>query len=348
MLTITLSAEDLGNVRFASAPAPVLETVLLLFELRHRPHRPGSDWRGLVRASFPAQARPLLNLVADRSRALFLDVLTPDPDEVFRRLRTTPQPVHHRNVDRISRLNQVPLPTWLRRYGAGDAEVIRVLDRALRSFHAACLAPQWRSVSQQFHSDVAHRAAVFHQRGTIGMLRALSPDLLVSQAPEAGEVVLRSPYPWDRAERPAGRGLVLVPSAFWTGHPLITWDPLDPAQYVLIYPAHGAPPAVTVATSQDPLAALLGATRATVLRTLAEPRTTTGIARYANISPSSASEHAATLRDAGLLTSHRRGQATEHRLTQLGHALLRTSGAARPLPPGSLGPAGRLAPVRPS
>jgi hypothetical protein len=34
VLTIELGAADLGRVRFAAAPAPLLETVLMLFELR--------------------------------------------------------------------------------------------------------------------------------------------------------------------------------------------------------------------------------------------------------------------------------------------------------------------------
>ncbi len=335
MLTVTLGVEDLGRIRFASAPAPVLETVLMLFELRHRPDRPGDDWRELVRSTFPRPARPLLNLVADRRRALFLDVLTADADEAFHRLRTTPQPVHRNNVSRIAHLSRIPIPTWLRRYGDGDLQVIRMLDRALRCFHAAYLAPQWASVSQQFHNDVAHHAAVFQERGAIEMLSALSPDLTLNQDPEHGELTLRAPCPKDRHVRLDGHGLVLMPSAFWTGQPLITCDPLNPSQYVLIYPARNGPVTTTPTGGYQALAALLGATRASVLRALAEPRTTTGIARQANISPSSASEHAAALRNAGLLTSHRHGQATEHRLTQLGHALLRTADAPQPALPRS-------------
>ena len=326
MLTITFGIEDIGRIRFATAPAPVLEMVLMLFELRHRPHQDGSDWRHRVRSAFPTPARPLNNLVADRDRALFLDVLTPDAEEAFHILRTTAPSVHQNNVGRISRLNDVPTPTWLRRYGQGDVGVIRTLDHALRSFHATCLTTQWASVTHQFHDDIAQRTLTLHERGAIEMLNALSPDLTLSPDPDGTELVLQSRYPWDRHVRLNGHGLVLMPSAFWTGHPLITWDPLEPSRHVLIYPTQASPVTTIPTNAPDPLAALLGRTRANVLRALTKPRTTTGIARRSNISPSSASEHAATLRDAGLLTSHRQGQATEHRLTPLGETLLRNIG----------------------
>jgi DNA-binding transcriptional ArsR family regulator len=115
-----------------------------------------------------------------------------------------------------------------------------------------------------------------------------------------------------------------MPSAFWTGHPLFTWDPLDQSRYVLIYPARhyadsGSGPRQR---PDDALAALLGPTRAAVLRVLGQPHSTSAIAHDVRISLSSASEHAATLRAAGLITTDRHGQAMVHRLSELGAALL--------------------------
>jgi hypothetical protein len=74
-----------------------------------------------------------------------------------------------------------------------------------------------------------------------------------------------------------------MPSAFWTGHPLITWDPQDKARYVLIYPARLAPAyaferGASHHQAEDPLAMLLGTTRAAVLCALRQPRTTTTLA----------------------------------------------------------------------
>src|SRR5262249_7829023 len=125
-----------------------------------------------------------------------------------------------------------------------------------------------------------------------------------------------------------GNGLVLMPSAFWTGHPLFTWDPLDHSRHVLIYPAQREPDADSGAGpgARHALAALLGSTRAAVLCCLHQPKNTSAIPQHVRIGVSSASEHTATLRAAGLITTERHGQAVMHRLSELGSALLAHGG----------------------
>ncbi|MCX4672535.1 winged helix-turn-helix domain-containing protein [Streptomyces sp. NBC_01381] len=59
-----------------------------------------------------------------------------------------------------------------------------------------------------------------------------------------------------------------------------------------------------------------------MLQTLQEPHTTTELAEHAGVSLSSASEHAAVLRRAGLVASVRERQQVRHILTQLGADLL--------------------------
>ena len=107
----------------------------------------------------------------------------------------------------------------------------------------------------------------------------------------------------------AGRGLLFVPSAFTWPRPAVSVEP--PWQPFLVYPARGiaalwepgraAPPAA--------LAALLGARRATILRALHAPRSTTELARALELSPGSVSQHLSVLRDAGLVHGHRVGRA---------------------------------------
>lgn len=328
MLTIEFDAQDLGRIRFATAPAPLLEATLMLFELRQHP-RPGShggsngahDWRAPARSAFTSAGRLLLQLAPTRERAYYLDVLTPDAEEAFHLVQATPESVHRDNVDRIERLNAAPVPEWLRRYADGDPVLLRDLDRALRAFHAACLAPQWPRVTARFHRDVAERTALMRRHGVLAMLGTLSPDLRVHG------MTLEGGYPWDRRVRLAGQGLVLMPSAFWTGHPLITWDPQDGSRHVLIYPVRLAPGRAFEngpgsRPAGDPLATLLGATRAAVLRALCQPHTTTTLAWHVGISPASASSHAATLRGAGLIASERHGQTVIHQVSELGSALL--------------------------
>ncbi len=71
------------------------------------------------------------------------------------------------------------------------------------------------------------------------------------------------------------------------------------------------------------LAALVGRNRAAVLGTIAEGCTTTELADRVGISLAAASQHASILRDAGLITTHRKGSAVLHILTPLGVGVLR-------------------------
>jgi DNA-binding transcriptional ArsR family regulator len=68
----------------------------------------------------------------------------------------------------------------------------------------------------------------------------------------------------------------------------------------------------------DRLAALLGSTRAAVLRALVAERTTTELAAAVGVSLAAPSEHAKTLRSNGLITTQRAGKAVLHRCTPLG------------------------------
>jgi DNA-binding transcriptional ArsR family regulator len=139
----------------------------------------------------------------------------------------------------------------------------------------------------------------------------------------------------------AGRPLVLAPSVFCGPVPQLFASP-QADTVVMVYPALNnpvdavalwAPPADTrqVDAPVPPvLAALLGRTRAVVLCVIADypACTTTQLAQRAGISPASASEHAATLRSAGLTTLTRERKTALHRLTHLGLTLLNINGSA--------------------
>ncbi|MEV0736699.1 winged helix-turn-helix domain-containing protein [Streptomyces sp. NPDC050549] len=80
-----------------------------------------------------------------------------------------------------------------------------------------------------------------------------------------------------------------------------------------------------------PLGALLGSTRARVLRCVADGLTTGELAQVVGISQSAASRHASVLRDAGLTTSRQIGPTVLHTLTPLGAALLGQARGERPV-----------------
>ncbi|MEV6259974.1 winged helix-turn-helix domain-containing protein [Streptomyces sp. NPDC051784] len=114
-------------------------------------------------------------------------------------------------------------------------------------------------------------------------------------------------------------GLILIPSLFITDRIQCTtsshWTP------TIYYPASGRYLRSTPPTPRS-LDRLLGGPRARILAALATPLQTTVEARLVNVTPPTASEHLAILRDAGLIDSSRSGRTATHELTKAGQALL--------------------------
>ncbi|MET0233201.1 MAG: winged helix-turn-helix domain-containing protein [Kibdelosporangium sp.] len=129
-----------------------------------------------------------------------------------------------------------------------------------------------------------------------------------------------------------GQGLIIVSSLFLSGPPRVFVDKQDPSRSpVLIYPDPPRPSATSsvlaTSPSEKPLAALVGGTRANVLHSLDDARSTTELAKAVGISAGSASQHATVLRNAGLITTERTQAFAVHTQTPLGAALLAGSSA---------------------
>jgi hypothetical protein len=173
--------------------------------------------------------------------------------------------------------------------------------------------PRWDGALVTFHAEVARRMPMLAAGGLEELFAALHPRLRwhdngLDRTGFDGEYDLH------------GLGLVLLPSPFWSGDPMfsISDDGLRPN--VLVYAAHprgfhGRGPARDGLRADpgdgDGLAALLGPTRAAVLRALSAPR-----------GPASASEHAKVLREVNLIETSRQGRAARHSLTPLGAVML--------------------------
>jgi DNA-binding transcriptional ArsR family regulator len=72
----------------------------------------------------------------------------------------------------------------------------------------------------------------------------------------------------------------------------------------------------------DPLAGLIGKTRATLLAALGLPRTTTQLAGQPGVSPSTVSQHLKILNHAALVDAQRRGRMVLYQRTAAATALL--------------------------
>jgi DNA-binding transcriptional ArsR family regulator len=299
MITLRLSPADLGRARFVSGPHPVGAAVLASQVLR------GATAPGPLRHLLPA-------------RGMLPDFVTPyrgvDSVEAgLDAIRATPRRRVRADVARA--YAHLPATPWRRRLADGDRDAVELLASAVSAWFDAALRPQWDDIVLAHRRWVDRAARRWAVSGVDGVLGGLHPAVRW-RAP-----VLEVDTWWSADLDGTGDGLLLAPSPFAGPRPRLLVEPGRPA--LLVFP--GAPPP---AAGGDALPRLLGRTRAAVLRRLGEPgrHTTTALATAAAISLPSASEHAAALRAAGLLTSEREGGAVVHRLTPLGVELLGTGG----------------------
>ena len=338
MVRVNFTADDLARTRFSAAPAPLVETWLALVELR----RAGVDrrrmrtrpWLREAAQAFPPTARPLLDLFGTRPPwPDFVDSLAPDLTEALDFVRATPREYLRSEVASIWQYRGGGRPpAWLRDLADGDADALEVLVRALRDFYGAVVAPRWDSVVTSFHADVARRMPVLAEGGHQALFNTLHPQL---RWRDDGLDRLGYDGEWGLS---CG-GLVLVPSAFWSGPPLFAIGDGARVSNTLLYAVQptgqsGGQPSgpgdiLGGLAGNDTLAALLGPTRAAVLRALRLPRGTVDLAAAVGLSPASASEHAKVLREAYLSQTCREGRSVRLSLTPLGRTIL---GQLRPAP----------------
>lgn len=319
MLRIHFTSDDLTRVRFAATPDPMWEIVLSAQILATRDGEFAlRRWRTWARERIGEWLRPLMVLTAPT--AYFPDFLTPDVgtcdvEQGIEMVMTTPRARLARELEATAAFRR--LPAWCGRLAAGDAATTTRLGDALRTYTRTLLQPHWPVIRAQVDADRARRSRIFLDSGFHGVLGSLGPAIRWRPP------VLETDYPVERDLRLDGRGLLLVPSYFcWQRPVALGASDLRPT---LVYPIdHDVPVQLDGSgqTSQRPLAALIGTTRAAILRAIEDGCTTSELACRSNTTLSSASQHATVLRNAGLVTTQRYGGAVLHSLTPLGLALL--------------------------
>ncbi|MEU3302348.1 MULTISPECIES: ArsR/SmtB family transcription factor [unclassified Streptomyces] len=331
MLRIHFTGDDLARVRMAARPDVLWETILSFHRLRdRRGANVFGEWRTLTRARLNGETRLLAALVP--SRGYFPDFLTPPEgldglEEGLEAVRATPARRLRAELALLAgdRPHSV-LSGRLAGLADGAAESMDRLVGALRSYHRAAVEPHWTHIQAAVEADRAVRGRALLDGGADELLASL-PPMLRWRAP-----VLEADYPVDREVRLEGRGLLLQPSYFCRGAPVVRRDPeLPPA---LVYPVTHTGSPVTCERDGLSLGRLVGHTRSAVLQSIGSGCTTSELARRAGVSLASASQHACVLREAGLVVTLRNGNAVLHTMTPLGTALLRGRAQRDPEPPG--------------
>nr|BFD93026.1 winged helix-turn-helix domain-containing protein [Kitasatospora sp. Xyl93] len=303
VIRIAMSVEDLARVRITGNVDQELEAVLALEAWRSGGEFFG-PWQRAVRRQMAGQ--PVL---AERLRRLsganggFRDVL------------------------------RVWANGRIMASGSGAEPVVRRADvaAAVREFNRVALRPCWADVRSRLEAERDVRRRIAGRGGVDALLGTLHPQIRWN-AP-----VLEVPSERDVELDLGGKGLRLAPSLFLQGAGVLLRprrDEPDEAPTLLFAmrpdrtggPVPGGVPEAAESArrgGEEPLAALVGRTRAAVLHAVLDGGTTGELAGRLGVTASAVSQHTAVLRAAGLIDTRRCGNGVLHTTTSLGRALLR-------------------------
>ncbi|MGW0537957.1 winged helix-turn-helix domain-containing protein [Streptomyces sp. NPDC003032] len=322
MLRIHFTSDDLARVRFAEEPDPMWELNISLHRLQRRDASVlFGPWRQQVTPRLPGATRLLASL--SPARGYTCDFLTPQPGQSLatqvEALRATSRRRLRTELETFRRMHPGRrLPSWSAELTAGSAHLLGRLADTAHTYFDAALRPYWSTVHEAVCHDVMLRARQLAHGGWATVLGTLHTSAHWHYP------VLSLDFPVEQDLRLEGRGLLLQPSFFCRYGPTALFDPsLAP---VLVYPIEHRPgwerPGHGPAARRS-LTALLGRARAPLLEAAADGTfTTTELARHTGLTPSNASRHLTTLREAALISSRRHRNTTLHTATALGTALL--------------------------
>jgi DNA-binding transcriptional ArsR family regulator len=320
MIEIVLAHSDLARVRFAHSPIEELVASLRVLQDPSRQLMYGR-WLAATRPRLDGVRLELLTALAPTGRYLpsFLFPPSTQPwgvlaDELTQ-VAASPPALVRAELDEV-REGQ-PLPAVLEPlYDDPPGQLPTVVEELARYWQAA-IEPVWQQVRGLCTADLAYRMEQFTNGGVAQVLGDLHPDLGFSDE----LLLVDKPHHCSHRFDLAGAGIVLAPCVF-------TWPSLivgccGVGQPFLIYPPRGVAELWEDTVAEpDPLSALVGRTRANLLAILALPSTTTQLAEQLDLSPAAVSQHLKILKDAGLVTAHRRGRMVLYQRTPAATTLL--------------------------
>lgn len=298
-----IPASDL--VALVLVRSPIFDVVASLRVLRSTVDARHDRWRAWARRRLDGLDLDVLLALVPPSGHL-ADVLTPPP-------------VHERSFERELEVVAASPPAVMlhdvailaEQRGGSDAILARLANdpeqalaatvEQLRAYRQRALEPVWSRIDRLAEADLDWRLRRFAEEGPRGVLASIHPRLTLINGDAALEVRCAAPMP-------STSGVTFVPSAFaWPD--LLVRDVND-GPLVIAY----APRGVGAMWQQHDergrsgTEAVLGRTRAQLLRSLALPATTAELADELHLAPSTVSAHLQALLDARLLTRHRRGR----------------------------------------
>ena len=343
IIRVLLNSEDLRKIRLLPSVDPIEELISAAHEYSTR--RADPVWASWVRQTFSAMG-PAFTPVMHVMNSGYVQVCGwPSGetagrsfDDALEAVLSAPLASWRSSVDDVAGFGVDVGPAAAIADGQRDAIVH--YGRVLRRFHEAAIAPYWPKLSLRVSAARDACMRLLAVGGVDRLLNGLHPA--VSWEPP-WLTIRKKPHKPNcphttirRLDGPVGivqglgRGLNLSPSVFAeqpSVKPACNEDDL-PVQLDFPIPVDWqslSDPAADV--RRDPLADLMGATRSSVLQALGEHQhTTTSLAKALHLSTASASEHAAVLRAANLVTTTREGNHVTHELSALGATLVYSMG----------------------
>jgi DNA-binding transcriptional ArsR family regulator len=318
VIRIELTDDDLGRTRLALSP--LWELVASLFWLhRDQPSAEYAPWVARARGALRGVELGPLDLsiafpqyVPDFAAPIPTDPLPSLAAEIETVRSTDPALVR---ADIVEYWADDPPPPW-------DAFVTRpkeMVDRLADALHAywdATLADDWPRLRAVLEGEMLGRARALALSGPAAVLEELHPS--VRWRPPVIELFKDKDFEMHLDGRP----LVLIPLVFARG---VLMGVSEGQRAVAIgYQARGTSALWAPAAVDDDgrLDLLFGHGRATVLRALERPATTTELARRLSYAPSTVSAHLDVLARAGLVDRHRVRRSVFYGLNETGASLV--------------------------
>jgi len=327
MPLIILSREVLGSIRVAINPLwEALASLMLVTHTDLTAPWPYTNWVGAARPKGPLPDDDWFAEVSRFGLPAFVMLPPTTPRPTLAQELTTLVSVPHDTIRaELARRPPHETPPALRRFGTDPEGCLHRLANAISEHWRVAIEPVWPLVSSALDGEILVRGRTMATEGPEALLSAL-PGRLRWHAPEL-RVVSRV----DSRRLVCTRRLTLVPLVFGRGLSVPAIDVRG--SITLSYQARGAtvlaraqlPKVVNPISGPvrvDPLSTLIGRGRASVIRALVVPTTTTALAKSLGLAASTVSEHLATLVATGVVKRRRSGGSVLYELDHSGIALL--------------------------
>jgi DNA-binding transcriptional ArsR family regulator len=323
MIELLLAHVDLARLRFAHSPASEIVMSLRVLQERSRQHMYGK-WISAMRGQLSELGKDLDLLLALAPAGRYLpDFVMPPPTQPWEVLAdqlgliaATP-PCHVRaELERV--YADRPMPAVLRPLHEDPTRHLPEVVGAMHRYWQAAVEPVWPRLQALCMADLTYRTERFATGGIARVLDDLHPEISFL----GDRLCVDKPHHCHHRFDLTGTGLLLVPCVFsW---PALVVGCCGQAVPALTYPPRGVAELCEQSRIEqtDPLCALVGRTRATLLARLDLPRTTTQLAEQLALSPAAVSQHLKILKDTTLVTGRRRGRMVLYQRTAAAAALL--------------------------